>query len=427
MKCEKCEHVNSDSLNSCENCGAPLNNDLKEKNIYPKKGKHIDIEDITEEKEQPSFSQTKIKVRNFLLFLLLIVIIGAVYLVGVLMTETFSQEVFKKYKDIMEHSSLALIYLGYDEDINQKCIDYSENYGFDYVNIEANKISLSKKKKLRNELNIYNLTSTLVVVQDGVPITYYSKVASTDELLEFLQENYLVPMKIEDTTETLELFKNSVVALDDTIIYLPTKYEDETEIKSKAIQEICEENGMLYVEVKGYVLSNKQLKKVMSQIGFSEIQDDLVLYVSDGKVVTVLEADKTSEDAYFHLFTNRGIIDVTSGDYLKEINKSKFAKIVEEKKLNVIFISTDDCSYCERVKPVLGKIAAQNNLVIYHLNATKDKTKISNMIKELGYDDGLTLTPFVLLVENNRYVDSIIGLADKELYNNKFVEYGVIK
>ena len=60
------------------------------------------------------------------------------------------------------------------------------------------------------------------------------------------------------------------------------------------------------------------------------------------------------------------------------------------------------------------------------LNISWDE--LANILnKELGYEEGLTTTPFVLVVENNKYVDSIIGLADKELYITKFIEYGFIK
>lgn len=427
MKCEKCGHQNIAGFDICGNCKAPLAHKTNEERIHLKKGKHIDIEDIAEEKEQPSFNQTKRSVRNFLLFLLLTIIIGVVWLLGVLLIDKFSQAVFKEYEDIMKHSSLGLIYLGYDEEIDEKCTSYSENYGFDYLNIEANKISLSKKKKLRKELNIYNLTSTLVIVQDGVPVAYYSKLSSTDELLEFLQNNKLVPEIIGDTTDSLETFEKLIGYQEETIIYLPTIYDDKIEQKSETIKGICEENGLEYGEVKGYLFSQKQLKNVMSRIGFSEIQDDLIIYVREGKIVDILEVKEIKESDYFHLFSNRGIIDITSGDYLTNISKSKFSKIVEEKEMNVVFIGSDNCLYCDRVRPILGKIANQNNLDIYYLDATNDKENVSSIIKEIGYDEGLTITPFVLIVENGKYVDSVIGLADKDLYINKFIEYGVIK
>lgn len=430
MICEKCGHQNIDENAICNNCGTPMKKD-EDKNIVPvfklQKGKHIDIEDIQEEKEQPSFSQTKRKVRNFLLLLLLFVIIGAIFSLGGMLLNSFSQKIINQYDDIMEHSSLALIYLGYDKKIDEKCSYYAQNYGFDYLNIEANKMSLSRKKKLRKELNIYNLTSTLVIVQDGVPIAYYSKISSLEDTLEFLQKNYLVPSIIGDTKPSLSIFDELTVSKEEAIIYLPTSYSDDTDDKSEIIKDICEENGLQYGEVKGYLLSLKQLKNIMFRIGFSEVQQDLILYVDDGKIADIIDVAKVQKNEYFHLFLNRGIINVASGDVLIKISQSKFLKLIKEKELNVVFVGSKNCLYCDRVRPILGKIATQNKIDIYYLEVTDNKERISNAIKKLGYEDGLTTTPFILFVENNKYVDSIIGLADKELYITKFVEYGFIK
>lgn len=429
MKCEKCGFEIKKLSNNCDNCGAPLLNSTEtvdEIKSY-KKGKHIDIEDIVAEKKPKSFNQTKRNVRNFLIFLFLIIIIAVVYLIGVLLTDLFSQEMFDKYEDIMEHSTLALVYLGNDESIDEACVEYSTNYGFDYLNIDVKNISYAKKKMLRRELNVYNLTSTLVVVQEGVPISHYSKLENVEQLTNYLQTDNLIPMVIEDTEDTLNTYQSAMKAKEDTIIYLPTTYESDTDDKGKAIMKISEENDLIYTEVKGYILSNRQLIKIMSDLGFSTIQSDLIVYVSEGKVVSVLEASEKSESEYFHLFSNRGIIDVTSGDNLEEISRTEFSNILDKNDRSVIFISENNCSYCERVKPILGKIASQNNLKIYSLDATKNKDKISDMIKDIGYKDGLTNTPFVLIVDNGKYIDSIVGLADMDLYTNKFTEYGVIK
>ena len=424
MKCEKCGFNIEGSNESCKNCGAPIEN---KKVVYPKKGKHIDIEDIVEEKEVLTFNQAKRGVRNFFLFLLLFIIIGAVYFLGVFIVNSFSTELFNNYNDIMDNSPLALIYLGADEKLDEACNEYALNYDFDYINIDVGKLSFSRKRQLREELNIYNLTSTLVIVKNGQPITYFSKLKTTDELLNFLQKNYLVPNFLDNPKEILEQFKVSSTATEDTIIFLATNYTDKTDEKARSSQTISEENGLIYQEIKGYALSQRQLIKLMTQIGFSEIQDDLILYVSEGKIVSTFEAKETSESEYFHLFSNRGIIDINSGSYLKKILKKDFLKIVDEKKTNVILIETTDCSYCERVKPILGKISSQNEITIYYLDATKIREDVSDKIKELGYKEGLTTTPFVLIVENGKYRDSIIGLADKDLYSSKFLEYGIIK
>ena len=101
--------------------------------------------------------------------------------------------------------------------------------------------------------------------------------------------------------------------------------------------------------------------------------------------------------------------------------------MVEEKGKHVFFITFDSCKYCDNVQSILSQISKSENIEIYYLDATKEKEEVSNIIINLGYEDGLTITPFVLIVEHNKYIDSIIGMADKDLYTNKFTEYGLIK
>lgn len=425
MICKKCGHDISDVDKICENCGTSVELEKEEK-ISAKKGKHIDIEDITEEKEGLSFNETKRSVRNFLLFLLLGVILILMYVLGSFILDNAYEKVFNKYEDILKYSKLGVVYLGTNEEIATLCNDYSLNYEFDFVHIESNKISKSKKEKLRKELNIYNVNSTVIIIQDGVPLTS-AIVKDQSTLVTYLQKNKVIPNIISDTTDILSDYKEAISSKEETIIYIPTSLDDNTSLKSKLIKEISNNNNLNYYEINAYLLSYKQLKNIMSQLGFSEIQDDLVLYINNGEILYTLDAKSTNEKYYFQLFSNRGIIDVTSDEHIVSISFNNFKTMIRAKEKNVFFIVDDSCKYCDNVKSILSQISKSENIEIYYLDATKDKEEISNIIVNLGYADGITVTPFVLIVENNKYIDSIIGLSDKELYMNKFMEYGIIK
>ena len=362
MICKKCGHNISDVDKICENCGTPIEKE-KEENVSPKKGKHIDIEDITEEKEGLSFNETKRGVRNFLLFLLLGVILILMYILGSFILDNAYEKVFNEYKDILKYSKLGVIYLGTDEEIANICNDYSLNYEFDFVHIETNKISKSKKEQLRKELNIYNVNSTVVIVQDGVPLTS-AIIKDQDALVTYLQKNKIIPTIIADTTDILSDYKEALASKEETIIYIPTSLSDDTNTKSKLIKEISNDNNLKYYEIDAYLLSYKQLKNIMSQLGFSEIQDDLLLYINNGEILYTLDADGTTEKYYFQLLANRGIIDVTSGEYIVTISSNKFKTMVQEKEKNVIFIATDSCKYCDNVKSILSQIAKTENVEI---------------------------------------------------------------
>ena len=76
----------------------------------------------------------------------------------------------------------------------------------------------------------------------------------------------------------------------------------------------------------------------MSQLGFSDIQDDLVLYINNGEILYTLDAKSTNEKYYFQLFSNRGIIDVTSDEHIVSISSNNFKTMIRAKEKNVFFI-----------------------------------------------------------------------------------------
>lgn len=425
MICKKCGHKIGSVDKMCENCGSLIEIEQEEKK-FPKKGKHIDIEDIVEEKDTLSFNETKRSVKNFLLFLLLVVVISGFYFVGSLIIDTAYETEINQYKEILKYSKLGVIYLGSDDEIASDCNDYSINYEFDFIHLETNRISKTKQEKIKKELNIYNVNSTIVIVQDGVPVSSMN-VKNQDDVVTFLRKNRVVPMIIGDTNDILATYKEGLASKEEALIYLSTSLGEDTKEKSKVIGKVSNDHKLNYYEIPGYLLSYKQLKNIMSQLGFSEIQDDLLLYVRNGEVLYILDADKATENYYFQLLSNRGIIDIASSENLKAIDIDELSDMVQDKEKNVIFIAVDNCKYCDNIESILSQIAKEENIKIYSLDATEDTEKVSSVIKDLGYNEGLTITPFVLIAENNKYIDSIIGLADKDLFMNKFIEYGVIK
>lgn len=429
MKCDKCNHDNSEYSIICEKCSAPLN---IEKNIflqekYREKGTHIDIEDLEKTQKMPDFNHTKKKVSYVMIFFFSLLLIFVLYYLYGFFVDNNSKKIIDEYNSLMKNSTLAIFYFGDDKEIDEKCQIYSSNYDFEYLNIQTSDISRKKKNEIRKNLNIYNLTSTFVIVSNGVPISSVTKITDAEKLLEYLQNNNLVPLIIGDTNPILNDFKSSISSDDGMLIYLPTSYDEINDKKDQILINISEQYNLDYKKIDAYLLSKKQLLKMMSQLGFSEIQEDLLVYVNSGSVVNVIEATTTDENSYFKLLTNYGIIDISSKDYLVNISSSKFESLIKEKNKNVILIGTDNCNYCDRVRPILGQIAYQYGITLYYLDATKDLNKISDLIKEGGYSNGLSSAPFLMISENKKIVDYVIGLSEKKLYIDKLTEIGVIK
>ena len=101
--------------------------------------------------------------------------------------------------------------------------------------------------------------------------------------------------------------------------------------------------------------------------------------------------------------------------------------IVSEQNKNVIVIGSNDCKYCEQLKPIIGKIGIQNNLKIYYVEFKEEDFNIINeYFKSIGYN-GIISYPLVIVSENNQVLDRVIGLSNKDIYLKKFKEMGVIQ
>ena len=426
MKCKKCGHVNSEYSIICENCNAPLsieeNKALQEK--YHNKNHHIDIEEIHEHSMEHDFNRTRKQVfKGVIVFLLLFVTFVGYFLMNYILDKE-SKEILNTYSEYMKSSSSALFYFGDDTKIDHLCEEYSKNYGFDYLNIEARKLSKKKQRKIQKELNIYNIHSTLVITQSGVPVTSITNMKE-EELKTFLQKEGLISSYEGNTKESLEAFKNAFESNTPTLLYFPTSYHDKLEESSKTLESIANQYSLSYYEVSGHLLSKRQLLKLMSQLGYSEIQEDLILYIVDGKVVTTVEDTKKSD--YFKLLESYGIIDTSSADYLINISFPKFQEFLKEEKTKyVVLIGSSDCSYCDRVKTTLGQISNQYRIIIYYLNASANLEAISKKVEELGVETGLS-TPFLLIFEKGKALDYVVGPTTKELYVEKLTEMGVIR
>lgn len=426
MKCEKCGHKNNSYSIVCENCGTPLkieeNKFLQEK--YHDKGKHIDIEEI-DIQDSFEFNRTRKKVFRGILFISIFLFAFLLYFLTSYLLDKGSKEVLDTYSTYMKNSSLALFYFGNDDEIDSICHDYASDYGFDYLNIQINKISKKSRRKIQEELNIYNVTSAFVVVKLGVPIVSMTHIEK-DNVLDFLQKNELVPIQLGDSKKQLDEFKKAMSSDNTALLYFPTDYHETVENSSKSLKAIAEQYNLEYYEVRGYLLSKRQLLKLMTQLGYSEIQGDLILSIKNGKVEKTVE--DVEKNSYFQLLSSYGIIDTSSANYLIPISYEQFLELTnKEKEKQVILIGSDDCVACERVRTILGQIAEQNHIIIYYLRTTNKWDDISKKMKELGIEEGLTSTPFMLIVEKNKGIDYIVGQATKELYVEKLTEMGLIR
>ena len=193
-----------------------------------------------------------------------------------------SEKLLAHYRQYLHDSSVAVFYFGEEENIHELCEQYSKTYEFDYLQLKSNQLSRRKKQQIRTQ---------------------------------FLKKEQVIPERLEDISGDSEKFKEAFQA-DVALVYFPTGYHSSIEKSSQTLSEISSQYSLPYYEIKGYLFSRNQLLKMMNQIGYSEIQDDLILYIVDGKVEKVIVDTEKKESRYLELLELYDIIDTSSTNFV---------------------------------------------------------------------------------------------------------------
>lgn len=428
MKCDNCNYENSEFDIICEKCGAPLN---IEKNIelqkkYNHKPKAIDIEYIKIDQSERVFDDTKKKVRISLFIFIGLIIFSVGIISYIVINDIKTNDIMIKYDEFINTSQLGVIYIGNEEDVDKQLTNFVDNYEINYIYISTNKLSKLKKSRIKNDLDIDKISSNIVIINDGVVIDYLNDPEDDKKIIKFLQQNNVLPKEMGNAKEVISNFDLSIVSEEAIIIYIANNKNKANQKHNEEISSFCEDYSINYMFIEGYYLTDNQKLRILKKINYNEIHDELVILVDEGEIKDVTEFVYKSEKEYLELLTNYGIIDVNSN--LKKLNLKSLKDLISNKEKQIIMIGTNDCIYCDRLKPIVGKIGVQNNLTIYYLEINEDnRSDIEQYITELGYSEEKISTPLVLITENNQLLDYIIGLSDKSYYQEKFTELGVIR
>lgn len=428
MKCEKCGYENSPFNIICEKCGSPLRieDNIELKKNYNSKPRAIDIEAITPDHSEKIFDNTKQKVRYVVVFLLGSIFATVVLFIISLIQNSKANDIMTLYEDFMKSDGIGLLYIGEDDKVDTKVTEYAKNYDFEYLYVATNKVTTKKKNKIKNNLKLEKLDSTLVIIDNGEILDYMHK-SNLENIEKFLEDNKIIPEYSNDTREYISKFEYAIKSIEPMILYVANNKNDSNELHNKLLEEFCDEYSINYTYVEGFYLTEEQKLKLLNKVNYSEIHDELLIIIDEGIVKEVTEFVPNEKKDYFEFISNYGIIDVSSAKNLSKINEKKLKEIITSKDKNIILFTADDCSYCEKTKPILGKIGITNNLEVYLYNINSDnQNSLTQLLSEFDYNEVIS-TPSVLITENSKIIDTVVGYSDKKIYEDKLKELGVIR
>ncbi len=430
MVCDKCGYKNSEYDIICENCGCPLN---IEKNIelqkkYNHKQRAIDIEEITPDQYKIEFANTKKKVRVALILFIVLSLVFLLFFSMLMIGEVKSNDILTKYNDFVDSSDIGVLYLGKNNDINDVLSTYAKNYELNYLYISTSKITTIKKNRLKSKLKLNKINSTIVILEKGKVIASLDGCKNNDDVTKFLQKNNILPSEIGEPNKVINVFDESLKSQEPVILYMANNKNDLNDKHHNQLKKFCDDYSIKYVFIEGYYLTENQKLKLLKKLNYSEIHNEIVAIIDEGTIKEVSEDVSDSKKEYFELASNYGIIDISSSQSLKNIDINTFKTLVTGKDKSIIMFGSNDCQYCDRLKPIIGKIGIQNSISIYYFEpSNEDLSSVENYLVSLGYKEGKLSFPLVVITENNQLLDYIIGLSNKSLYEEKFIELGVIR
>jgi len=242
-----------------------------------------------------------------------------------------------------------------------------------------------------------------------------------------------VTTKVKGSGEILDNFYKYMGSDDATVIYYGSSTCSYCSLQTPIMKQIKEDYKMDYLYVDASKLSNDDQKEILKVLDIegstptiAVVKDDEVIDVNvgymDGKnTVEFLKKNKIlDEDATYKPEENLTFIDF-----------NRYKELVSEDTLNVIVIGQTTCSHCIAVKPVLSRVAGNNNITINYLNLTEmsqdEQSELIENLKSIGYADADNLgTPLTLITKNNHLEGSIEGENPPSYFTREFKKYGVI-
>lgn len=242
-----------------------------------------------------------------------------------------------------------------------------------------------------------------------------------------------VTTKSKDSGEILDSFYKYMGSDDETIIYYGSSTCSYCSLQTPIMKQIKEDYKIDYLYVDASKLSKDDQKEILKVLDI-EGSTPTIAVVKDDDVVDVNVGYMDGKDTVEFLKKNKILEEDATykpEENLTFIDFNRYKELVSEDALNVIVIGQTTCSHCIAVKPVLSRVAGNNNITINYLNLTEmsqdEQSELIENLKSIGYSDADNLgTPLTLITKNNHLEGAIEGENPPSYFTREFKKYGVI-
>lgn len=364
------------------------------------------------------------KVKNNIVLLIILGILLVIFFSLLFFTKDNS--LIKDVKKFIE-TDIKVLYISGKKDYKEYPIDLFKKYEVSYLYIDSDKLTNVEETKLEKIINSKYLTDIIVIYNNGEIVDAIIEYENEKSLDEFLQKNNIIPEVIGDNTNIIEETKR-LLETDYSLIYLPYKNTDKIGKQDRILKDICEDYEINYKKIDAYLLSASQHNKLNSLLQISKVEEQIVILVKNKKIIGSIRDINNKKEYLEKLKEYKFVEEINS--LITFINLNEFNNLLNNNEKNIIVIGKDECKYCDSVTTTLNDIAINYDIKINYINVGKLDSDISLQVEEklmeLNYNDGFT-TPMVLVVENNKLLNYVIGFASEQYFVDIFTENGIIK
>lgn len=354
-----------------------------------------------------------------------IVFVAILFVFVVLLVYTRDTNNIKKIKDFVKDNTKVL-YIANNKNYSKDLVELLNTYEVNYLYVNIDSMNSFEKSKLEKIANSKYISNMIVIYKDNKIVDALIKPLNKDEYITFLQKNRILPGKLEDISNIFSMVDEG---LNETISILYIPYiEDDMEYSKKILNDISTQYNITLSIIPAYLLSEFQKEKLNSILQISYVDDQIVLLISEGKIIGSIRG-KTSKEDYINKMLEYKFISLDE-DHINYIDYNTFLSILLKDEKAITVIVKDDCKYCEELKLILNKITKNYNITFNYINIhnfeSEDSKNIQSKLLQLGYTDGFS-TPILLITENDSLIDYVVGLSNEEYFVEKFMENGIIK
>ncbi len=184
--------------------------------------------------------------------------------------------------------------------------------------------------------------------------------------------------------------------------------------------------GIEYVDVVTDDIRKSTLNKILDKLGITNLGTPYLAVVGNNKVISTHEGQMT-EDELVSFYKESKLISKDYKVTFKDINYNEYSNLIKSKSRSIIVIGQTGCPACQAAVPDLASISKEYNVEINYLNLTNlgdDEEAFFNSLDV--FSNGLA-TPFTIIVEKGKVIDSKEGYIGKDDFVTMFKDNGLIK